>query len=495
MGARMKPIPSKYGIKDIGVGLLDSITKGLYQDPFYVLREYLQNAVDAKPSEIEVTVSDVSVKISDNGTGMDRRGINKARRIGISEKPSDMLGFRGIGIWSGLAIADKIVMTTTKAGVDRKYILSIDAAGIKKELLSRKPLAEVLNIYVKIWETPEEALAHYTQVELSGIPEEPMQTLLDDEKMKAFIGQTLPVDFDPRFKYRETIANTLGRNVDNYYVARISFNGEPVYKPFINEVEHPMFYPLSKDGEHYGYCWACIHEKRGKIKDDSVASLVYKLKGMTVGHRRTTRTLFKPGSEHLIEWVTGEIYITHPEIIPNAARDFFEYSPAREKFLEVTRYELEKIEKEIRRKSKKEVAHDKVVNSIKQAEEIMADLPKLSVWDKIRAVQDLQKLEQVLGRKKKDVGLRKTKERAEETIQKIVVATEEIPVPKVKKIEKRIEIDEVLSSDQLNQQSKEILGMVLEVLSTGLGKGDLYNSIVNEIAEKIKDQIIVGAKH
>jgi len=111
MPKKIKEIPISWAMKDIGIGLLESITTGLYENPFYVLREYAQNSIDAEPTEIKITVGATAVGfglpsnllvIHDNGIGMNEEEIKKARRVGVSEKSPDKAGFRGIGIWSGL---------------------------------------------------------------------------------------------------------------------------------------------------------------------------------------------------------------------------------------------------------------------------------------------------------------------------------------------------------------------------------------------------------
>ena len=68
----------------VGKHTLESLTSGMYADPFVVYREYIQNAVDSLDSCIEagrieseeakvnITVSSIERKItiSDNGIGM-----------------------------------------------------------------------------------------------------------------------------------------------------------------------------------------------------------------------------------------------------------------------------------------------------------------------------------------------------------------------------------------------------------------------------------------
>ena len=113
----MKQIPIRYTIKDIGIGLMESITKGLYQDPHFIIREYVQNAIDAKSEHIELVIDTDTIMVADDGVGMPFDEAKKAIRLGISEKsPLENVGFRGIGIYSAFNLCDALDIYTRASG-------------------------------------------------------------------------------------------------------------------------------------------------------------------------------------------------------------------------------------------------------------------------------------------------------------------------------------------------------------------------------------------
>src|SRR2546428_14111599 len=88
---------------DIGIMLLESNTRGLYHDPLNSVREYVQNEFDAGAKTIKVTVVGDRLTITGDGSGMSHEDLISAKRVGFSDKnPRYQVGFRGIGIWSGV---------------------------------------------------------------------------------------------------------------------------------------------------------------------------------------------------------------------------------------------------------------------------------------------------------------------------------------------------------------------------------------------------------
>ena len=103
----------------IGKHTLESLTSGMYSDPFVVYREYVQNAVDSidaavrkgllKSGEekviVHLTPVENIVSIRDNGIGIPSKDAEIVLiSIGNSKKTSDTSrGFRGIGRLSGLS--------------------------------------------------------------------------------------------------------------------------------------------------------------------------------------------------------------------------------------------------------------------------------------------------------------------------------------------------------------------------------------------------------
>ena len=132
--------------KDIGVMLLESITKGLYHDPQNSIREYVQNEYDANATEVRMIVAGDRLIIAGNGVGMNEDELISARRIGFSDKSSSSdVGFRGIGIWSGVAICDEVLISSKKSDDPYGTVIRIDAKGLRSDI--EEGVAETLEGY------------------------------------------------------------------------------------------------------------------------------------------------------------------------------------------------------------------------------------------------------------------------------------------------------------------------------------------------------------
>ena len=104
--------------------LLESITGGLYDGNLNSIREYIQNSIDAHSEKIEIFFENgyENLIIRDDGNGMNIGDIYGAFGIGVSSKNGieSNIGWRGIGIWSGIPIAERIVFITKRREVPGK---------------------------------------------------------------------------------------------------------------------------------------------------------------------------------------------------------------------------------------------------------------------------------------------------------------------------------------------------------------------------------------
>ena len=113
----------------IGKHTLESLTSGMYSDPYVVFREYIQNSVDSIDAAIKSGIlmsgedqiivqlrpTEQEIIIKDNGTGI---ACNEAEKvlisIGNSQKTSESSrGFRAIGRSSPLSNSNKLVIKTS----------------------------------------------------------------------------------------------------------------------------------------------------------------------------------------------------------------------------------------------------------------------------------------------------------------------------------------------------------------------------------------------
>src|SRR5260370_37291837 len=120
---------------DVGGELLAILSKGLYTNPLDCIREYVQNAVDAKAANATIKITGNSVIIYDDGNGMNLEELLQARQFGLSFKYlGENVGFRGIGIYSGFDLCRRLRITTTKTGDPYLHVLVFDFAAMKDEL-------------------------------------------------------------------------------------------------------------------------------------------------------------------------------------------------------------------------------------------------------------------------------------------------------------------------------------------------------------------------
>jgi len=337
--------------EDIGGELLPILSKGLYTDPFHALREYVQNAVDADAKLIRIKLTGNSLLIHDDGTGMSHDDLVEARRFGVSQKSSDLhVGFRGIGIYSGYDLCDRLLITSIKAGSQEQNVLEFNFAAMKKKLSADKaaktavtPLHELLQHHTRFRRERVTSATSGTTVMLEEISPFHINKLRDAVELKEYILRNLPVDLDVEFAHRQQIKSFLRENVPGYRAVRIQVEINPgetwaVARPDIPNLAAPTFQLLKSPstGQTIAAMWSCLYGgkdgKRKRIPEEfaDYSGFVYKVKGFTVGDNRRLHHFFKAGNGALYWWYSGEIYVTDDGIIPNTERDDFEANQAYE---------------------------------------------------------------------------------------------------------------------------------------------------------------------
>src|SRR5206468_11190040 len=102
-------------------------------------------------------------------------------RIGFSDKdPVEQVGFRGIGIWSGAAICDEVMVSTKMREDPIGHVLKIDARGLRADIQEASlPLVDALSRRVAMRSLGREEFRgkHGTRVELKGLLPENLPAL------------------------------------------------------------------------------------------------------------------------------------------------------------------------------------------------------------------------------------------------------------------------------------------------------------------------------
>jgi len=193
------------------------LSEDLYPRKLEVIREYIQNASDAL-DDYRLTADAVedrwepvikisiqgSVLIFDTGTGMDTEEMAKLKRIAYSEKKQgEEAGYKGIGRLAGIAVADKLKVTSTSYGDPRLHHFEFRAGDMREDVSRKKksgvqePASVVINRHTTLWTTDaNDPESHYTMVELRDVRENCLD-ILDVDDLKEYVADIAPVDFAP----------------------------------------------------------------------------------------------------------------------------------------------------------------------------------------------------------------------------------------------------------------------------------------------------------
>jgi hypothetical protein len=342
-------IPVPVSDNEIGGELLNILSKGLYTNPLDAIREYVQNSIDADANEVEIQVTGNSVYILDRGIGMNRTQLLQAREFGVSKKSlEENVGFRGIGIYSGFDLCERLVIRSKTKGEEFEHILEFEFK-IMREILEAArnninrpitPLAKLLseNTYYRYEKSndPDEA---FTLVQLEELGDNHIHRLSDVKEMRDYILRNLPIRFSSDFEYADEIEDSLREYVPGYKSARVilrveDYDAVVVEKPAIPNLGRPIKSFVYHQKRVIAYYWACLVSgsdaissrsfEKGTFKD--FAGLVYKVKGFTIGDRNYLRRYVT----RIYDWWTGEIYVIDTGVVPTSARDDFEAGPSKE---------------------------------------------------------------------------------------------------------------------------------------------------------------------
>ncbi|WP_299289362.1 ATP-binding protein [uncultured Mucilaginibacter sp.] len=352
---------------DIGAEVISILTRGMYPDPRDAVREYIQNAIDAGSTSVDVKVRTGSVVIEDDGSGMDYKTLRRSVRIGISDKkPGKDIGFMGIGIYSSFHLCDALWIYTKKVDI-LPQLLKIDFRGMRELLDAQKKsrlegkiqsadLKDLQTLLQEFIELPEEgsvALEEYpipasgTRVELVGL-----NPVLDDylnnfDELSNYLQDVVPLHFNKKkFKWAELIEKKLKEVIEYHKESfelidlklQVGTNIANLYRPYTDDIFsndlpfEPDFQEIKSGNTFLGIAWGCLNSSRERIllpsKDETKRNLrgfIIKKQGFSIGNREVLSKYFGNSNTYYHRY-TGEIIIVNKEILPNAARNDLETS-------------------------------------------------------------------------------------------------------------------------------------------------------------------------
>lgn len=389
---------------DIGAELLPIITTGLYRDPLDTLREYIQNSIDAKARHIDVKISADLVSIRDDGYGMSRDIAEKAIRLGISEKkPHDDVGFRGIGIYSAFNICKKLEIYT-RTSSDEKSKIVFDFGEIRNRLEAEEELRktgqgsfmcleELMTGAVWVEDCDECPIAaNGTMVMMIGVRGHIYKRLNAKDEVTRYLESVVPLPFHPDFIFKEEIEKKF--RAEDYRVVDLdlTFAGrtQRLYRPYSNDMFthghgfNPCYFDLKNifAQGNLGFAWVCLNDARKYLENRNLRGLLVKKFGFSVGDRDSFARFFSRAVFN--NRVTGEIIITHKDLVPNAARSEFEHSDLRDSlYLEFSQVATQiskwanDIQQELKAREELETIAPKAFNLVKEIPSSERDIEQL----------------------------------------------------------------------------------------------------------------------
>lgn len=357
------------------------LSEDLYPRKLEIIREYIQNASDAlddfikvaeylqdrSEPQIKISIQGRSLLIFDNGIGMDEEEIAKLKRIAYSEKRmGEEAGYKGIGRLAGIAVANKLKISSTSYGDPKLYHFEFRARDMRQDISESKKrgvqesATKVINRHTEMWFTDIDPDEHYTLVELRDIHES-HDELLEPEQLMEYIGDIAPVDFPPEehFSFGPLITENLFVNVPDYspksiFLSGPGFDRQHIYKPYTNEMllakpEFKVIRNPDNPSDLLAYYWYAPKGQQilGKVRPVGrifsiegrsvkekyrLAGLVYKLFGFTIGDRTLPERTLWTTTPQRARWYTGEIHIIDKSILPTTDRSNFVENESRAQF-------------------------------------------------------------------------------------------------------------------------------------------------------------------
>ena len=343
----------------IGAFVLETLTLGMYGEPRHTLREYVQNSFDSirtarrmrilrARGQVTITLQPDQIAILDNGLGVSAAHAWKIlTSVGASKKDRQRdAGFRGIGRLAGMAYCDELVFRTTFPGEVEVTTVVFDCVKLLKAMDPDEggeiELATLLSKAIKhtTHVAPEQEDDHFFEVILKGLDNSP-DALTDAEKVKTYLSQTVPVDFQTDWTHKDSIKSeyrtyfgTPLETIDVFVVA--DDHKHQVFKPYGEEYSHAKgkmrlhsveFLP-GEDNRYWG--WVGRLSESAAVTDWETRGLRVRVRNIQVDGTEIFENLFtqvKPSYARFSSYYIGEIHIDPERVVPNARRDGFEETP------------------------------------------------------------------------------------------------------------------------------------------------------------------------
>jgi len=344
-----------------GKNILENLTTGMYSDRRVMFREYVQNSCDAidaavksgilelDDARIDIVIDQVNsiITIEDNGSGITSADFMRVLSdIANSDKSrSEDKGFRGIGRLCGLAYCSQLQFISSSVNEDKASVMTWDAKKMRGMLNDNKKRTadEVLDAILDVDEIDTEKESHFFKVVMTGISKD-SRALLDTDAIRDYLSFEVPVPYDSAFMFYRQILNhadKLGASIDEYPVY---INDEQIFKQYrtriysfgkvhdeVKSIDFKDFY--DENDNLIAWMWFGLSSFNGQIKSENIQRGIRLRKdNIQIGSARALRDQRLFPDNRANDYFIGEVFAVHPDLIPNARRDYFNENTVRTTF-------------------------------------------------------------------------------------------------------------------------------------------------------------------
>lgn len=342
----------KFKKPSIGKDIIETLTLGMYEDSRFIYREYIQNSADQidkayqqnilKKNEgsifIQIKPEEKYICIEDNATGIkEKEVLNILRNIAQSQKQRGVdKGFRGIGRLGGIGYCDELVFETSYKGESTKSIMTWNSKLLKDIINNRNHKEEANDVIQKVTSIryeKEKKDEHYFRVCLHNVTN---QILLEKDNIYEYLSMVAPVPFSNSFLQKNKIYQELENDnilLDEY---NIYINEDKLYKGYTSSVYESnngkksivdKIYDIVFIKEFFYedllfWGWYGISNFESQLDRANISrGIRLRKSNIQIGSDETLIKFFKEQRGNY--YFVGEIIACHPDLIPNARRDYF----------------------------------------------------------------------------------------------------------------------------------------------------------------------------
>ncbi len=346
----------------IGKNVIETLTLGMYENPLFIYREYIQNAADQIDIAVEQSIltnrnegliditinpNKKTITILDNATGINKDKVWKfLGDVANSEKDlSKRKGFRGIGRLGGLGYCNRLVFETSFKGENTKSIITLNAEFLRAILANiqdNRDAASVISAITTVLQVEEKKDSHYFKVILENVSDE----LLKINEVITYLSVVAPIPFSSKFSFSERITSYFKSRSITFDEYVVKVNTEQIFKAYKDALIFTQgdkkdgrittvgfFDVFNKNSVLLAVGWYGISDKVNYVieeKKNPERGIRIRKSNIAIGDEATLFPRFK--SERTNLRYIGEIHVLSNGFIPNARRDYFNLTPTVEEF-------------------------------------------------------------------------------------------------------------------------------------------------------------------